>query len=174
MERIYCLIKLIINRMITTELKVSQVNALRAWRSADKDGRLLLENLYGKEVFQNQDIRDRIKTFEDALEETGRPDVPNFSNIPENMRAYFVAQYKMSVIAEALNEGWTPDWDNSNELKWRAWFKMSPSAFAFGGSGYVYSGARASSGSRLCFKSEALAIYCAKQFLDIWKDIQLR
>jgi len=160
--------------MCITELKVSKVNALKAWRSADKDGRLLLENLYGKEVFQNQEIKDRIKTFEDALAETGRPDVPNFSNIPEDMRAYFVAQYKLSVIAEALNEGWTPNWDNSNELKWRVWFIMSPSAFAFGGSNFVSSDADAGSGSRLCFKSEALAIYCAKQFLDIWKDIQLR
>jgi hypothetical protein len=160
--------------MCTTELKVSKVNALKAHKSADKDGKLLLENLYGKEVFQNQDVRDRIKTFEDALVETGRPNVPDFSDVPEDMRAYFVAQYKMSVIAEALNEGWTPDWNNGNERKWRVWFIMSPSAFAFDDSFYDYSTADAGSGSRLCFKSEALAIYCAKQFLDIWKDIQLR
>lgn len=158
--------------MCVTELKVSKANALKAWRSADKDGRLLLENLYGKEAFQNQDVRDRIKTFEDALEETGRPDVPDFSNVPKDMRTYFVAQYKMSVIAEALNEGWTPNWDNSTEYKWRVWFKMSPSAFAFGGS--RCGATDAGGGSRLCFKSEALAIYCAKQFLDIWKDIQLK
>lgn len=160
--------------MCTIELKVSKVNALKAHRGADKDGKLLLENLYGKEVFQNQDVRDRIKTFEDALAETGRPNVPDFSDVPEDMKAYFVAQYKMSVIAEALNEGWTPNWNNSNEYKWRLWFIMSPSAFAFHRSRYRNSFASSGGGSRLCFKSEELATYCAKQFLDIWKDIQLK
>lgn len=159
--------------MCIIELKVSKVNALKAHRSADKDGKLLLENLYGKEVFKNQDVRDRIKTFEDALEETGRPDIPDFSGLPSNMRSYFIAQYKMSVIAEALNEGWTPDWNNSTEYKWRIWFRMS-SAFAFSYSGYDNECSGAGGGSRLCFKSEELAVYCAKQFLDIWKDIQLK
>lgn len=160
--------------MCTTELKASKVNVLKAHRNADRGGKLLLEDIYGKDVFQNQDIKDRIKTFEDALEETGRPNAPSFSDIPKEMRAYFIAQYKISVIVEALNEGWTPDWDNTYQLKWRVWFKMSPSAFAFDGSDFDYSYARAGSGSRLYFKSEELAIYCAKQFLDIWKDIQLK
>ena len=160
--------------MCITELKVSKVNALKAHRSADKAGKLLLENLYGKEVFKNQDVRDRIKTFEDALEETGRPNIPDFSDLPDDMRAYFIAQYKMSVIVEALNESWTPNWNDSNEYKWRIWFTMSPSAFAFDGSLCAYSSAYSGGGSRLCFKSEELAIYCAKQFLDIWEDIQLK
>lgn len=159
--------------MCIIELKVSKVNALKSHRSADKDGKLLLENLYGKEVFKNQDVRDRIKTFEDALEETGRPDIPDFSGLPSDMRSYFIAQYKMSVIAEALNEGWIPDWYNSTEYKWRIWFRIS-SAFAFGDSYYDFSFALSGSGSRLCFKSKELAVYCAKQFLDIWKDIQLK
>jgi len=156
-----------------SQLKVNKTNVLRAWRETDKDGKLLLENLYGKEVFQNQDVRKRIKTFEDALAETGKPPVPSFSDVPEDMKAYFIAQYKMSVIAEALNEGWIPNWDNDNERKWRVWFVMSPSTFAIDASDYDYSYALAGSSSRLCFKSEVLAAYCAKQFLDIWKDIQL-
>ncbi|MFT3994755.1 MAG: hypothetical protein QM660_10635 [Dysgonomonas sp.] len=160
--------------MCTTELKASKVNVLKAHRNADKYGKLLLEDVYGKDVFQNQNIKDRIKTFEDALEETGRPNAPSFNDVPKDMSTYFIAQYKMSVIVEALNEGWTPDWDNSNEYKWRMWFKMSPSAFAFDGSYFDCSDAYAGGGSRLYLKSEELAIYCAKQFLDIWKDIQLK
>ncbi|MDH6354685.1 hypothetical protein M2132_001014 [Dysgonomonas sp. PH5-45] len=160
--------------MNTTELKVSKVNALKAWRDTDKNGKLLLENLYGAKVFQNQDVRDRIKTFEDALAETGRPNVPDFSNVPENMKDYFVAQYKMSVIAEALNEGWTPDWDNANEKKWWPWFIMEKAVFRFFNSRYCCSYADAGSGSRLCFRTEELSTYCAEQFLPIWRDIQLR
>ena len=113
------------------ELKVLKSNALRAWRNADSKGRSTLEDLYGKETFENQDVRERIKTFVDALKETRKPDVPDFSYLPESDRAYFIAQYKMSVIVEALNEGWEPDWNDDNQRKWRPWFKMSASSFAF-------------------------------------------
>lgn len=154
-------------------LQLSDQKARSLHKTDSKEMRELLEENFGKDFF-SQSVIDQIKTFQDAMEETGRPDVPDFSDVPEDMRAYFVAQYKMSVIAEALNEGWTPDWDNDNELKWRVWFRMSPSDFAFDTSSYDYSYARAGSGSRLYFKSEELVIYCAKQFIDIWRAIQLR
>ena len=46
------------------------------------------------------------------------------------------------------------------------------------GFGYVYtnsvpSDAAAHIGSRLCLKSDTLAIYCGKQFIDIWADFNL-
>ena len=118
-------------------------------------------------------IIERIKTFEDAMEATGRKEVPDFSSFPEDMRKHFEALFKMVVIAEALNEGWKPDWDNYNEYKYYPWFDMSPSSFAFLGSHYVSEGAYAGSGSRLKLKSRELAEYCGGQFKDIWKDIQL-
>ena len=84
-----------------------------------------------------------------------------------------IAYQKMVVIVEALNEGWKPDWNNTNERKCFPWFWMSPSSFAFYDSYYVNEGACAGSGSRLKLKSYVLADYCGKQFEDIWKDIQL-
>lgn len=156
------------------KLEVDKKNAIMAWSKADSKGKELLENLYGKDVFKNIDITDRIKTFEDACQETGRPKVPNLSNVPEDLKERFERIYEMIVIAEALNEGWTPNWDASNERKWRPYFIMSPSSFAFYCSYCAYSCARAGCGSRLCFKTEALASYAAKQFLDIWKKIQLK
>ena len=119
------------------------------------------------------EIIEKIKTYEDALQATGRPDVPDFSALPEDMRKHFTALYKMVVIVEALNEGWKPDWNDSNERKCFPWFWMSPSSFAFGDSDYDYGAADAGSGSRLKLKSDELAEYCGKQFVDIWKDIQL-
>ena len=119
------------------------------------------------------EIIEKIKTYEDALQATGRPDVPDFSALPEDMRKHFTALYKMVVIVEALNEGWKPDWNDSNERKCFPWFWMSPSSFAFDDSRYAYVRAYAGSGSRLKLKSDELAEYCGKQFVDIWKDIQL-
>ena len=122
---------------------------------------------------ENKKITELVKTFEDARKLTGRPDVPDFSNLPTDMRKHFEAQYKMIVIAEALNEGWIPDWDNYNECKYYPWFEMSPSSFAFGGSYYVDADAFAGSGSRLCLKNEELSEYCGKQFIDLWKQFIL-
>lgn len=119
------------------------------------------------------EITEKIKTYEDALKETGRPDVPDMSAFPEDMRKHFTALYKMVVIVEALNEGWKPDWNNTNERKCFPWFWMSPSSFGFCGSLYDDGDALAGSGSRLKLKSYELADYCGKQFEDIWKDIQL-
>ena len=119
------------------------------------------------------EIIEKIKTYEDALQATGRPDVPDFSALPEDMRKHFTALYKMVVIVEALNEGWKPDWNDSNERKCFPWFWMSPSSFAFDASCCGCGFADAGSGSRLKLKSDELAEYCGKQFVDIWKDIQL-
>ncbi|MFK1753971.1 hypothetical protein ACIW91_08925 [Bacteroides fragilis] len=121
---------------------------------------------------ENKKITDLVKTFDDARKLTGRPDVPDFSNLPTDMRKHFEAQYKMIVIAEALNEGWIPDWDN-NEYKYYPWFGMSPSSFAFCDSYYAYAYAYAGSGSRLCLKNKELSEYCGKQFIDLWKQFIL-
>ena len=120
-------------------------------------------------------IIERIKTFEDAMEATGRKEVPDFSSFPEDMRKHFEALFKMVVIVEALNEGWKPDVCNRNVERWYPWFKPngSPSSFAFFGSYCVDECADAGSGSRLALKSEQLASYCGKQFLELWKEILL-
>ena len=118
-------------------------------------------------------IQDKIKTFEDAMEATGRKDIPDFSTFPEDMRKHFEAMFKMVVIVEALNEGWKPDWDNWDECKYYQWFDMSPYSFAFLVSTYGRTFATAGCGSRLKLKSRELAVYAGEQFKDIWKDIQL-
>ena len=120
-------------------------------------------------------IIEKIKTFEDAMQATGRTEMPDFSTFPEDMRKHFEALFKMVVIVEALNEGWKPDVCNSDVERWYPWFKPngSPSSFAFGASLYDYECALAGSGSRLALKSEELASYCGKQFVELWKEMLL-
>ena len=116
-----------------------------------------------------KNIIKKIKTFDDAMKATGRPDVPEFSELPEDMRECFKAHYKLLVITEALNEGWKADWENGNQ-KWIQWFYMSPSGFVFDSADYYYLCPYAGYASRLCFKSEELAAYAGKQFLEIYRD----
>lgn len=74
------------------------------------------------------------------------------------------------MVAKAINKGWEPDWNNSNQYKWWPYFDLS-SGFGFSYSDYGYGGTDTSaSGSRLCFESEDKSEYAATQFIEIYKQ----
>ena len=120
----------------------------------------------------NESKKKRPETVEAAFQMTGRPSV-DFSNLPEDLKAHFENYYKGIVITEALNEGRKPDWDNWSENKWRAWFRMSASAFGLYFTNYVCTCSNAGSGSRLVNFDEETAEYSATQFKNVWKEIQI-
>lgn len=116
-------------------------------------------------------MQHKIKTFEDACQALGidPAKLPDVSMLPEQDGKALLANYKLTIIARALNEGWTPDWDNNSWDKYYPWFWMSSSrGFSLGvvGRGRVDSGV----GSRLCYKSEELAEYAATQFIELYRD----
>jgi len=116
--------------------------------------------------------KKRPETTEEAFQLAGRP-VVDFSNVPEDLRTHFENYYKGIVITEALNEKKKPDWDNWKEKKWRAWFRMSASAFGLPFTHYDDAYSIAGSGSRLVNFDEETAEYSATQFKDVWKEIQI-
>ena len=132
----------------------------------------------GKEVESKNnnvvDIKERVKSFEDALTVTGRPAMPDFSSVPVDLKDYFEAQYKVVVIAEALNEGWVPNWNDHDQEKCFPWFRVSSSGFVYCDTLCSYSGAYAGCSSRLCCKNSELATYFGEQFIDIWNKILLK
>ena len=120
------------------------------------------------------DIKDKVKSFEDACKVLDiTPSVPVVTGIPEKYQKPLIANYQLMVIAEALNEGWTPDWSNGEWDKWYPWFNMDNSSsagrFSFGDSVNQYS--ISTVGSRLCFKSEELADYAGTQFLELYREL---
>lgn len=108
-----------------------------------------------------------------------------------------IAYLKLRVIVAALNDGWKPQFV-PGELRWYPWYELISkdeydamsedekqerrcvgrsydNAYAYGG--LVYSSASnassysyAVSGSRLAFKSEALAEYAGKQFAELFAN----
>ncbi|MGV4413848.1 hypothetical protein [Chryseobacterium sp. T1] len=121
------------------------------------------------------DIKEKVKSFEDACSILGiQPITPDFSFLEEKEQRAQLAHFKLVIITKALNEGWTPDWDNGKWDKWFPWFwfndnsSSSSGRFSFGFSGYRYSDSYC--GSRLCFKSSELADYAAEQFFDLYRD----
>lgn len=180
------------------ELKISVENARAAYENTDANGRELLEHLLGKEVFA-QDIKDRVKTFTDALRVLGTPEElisDDFFKEQEKLGEDVVAMLKLRVIAEALNEGWRPKFDG-DECRFYPWFyiytkkeyeeldedekkecrvvgRSSNGAGAYGGvacasAHNASSYSGTSRGSRLAFKTRELAEYCGKQFIEIWE-----
>lgn len=151
-------------------LEITRQAAIKAHDEASTKGKTLLENLFGKRVFQ-KDIKERIKTFDDVLDYHNLI-AEDFFNQCSNLSTDEIAYRKIKLIAEALNEGWTPDWSNGEWDKWYPWFDFNDSSsagrFSFYGSASQY--LRSSVGSRLCFKSKDLATYAGTQFLDIYKD----
>ena len=120
------------------------------------------------------DIKDKVKSFEDACKVLDiTPSVPVVTGIPEKYQKPLIANYQLMVIAEALNEGWTPDWSNGEWDKWHPWFDMddSSSAGRFSLRGAVIRLSFSPVGSRLCFASEALAEYAGTQFLELYREL---
>ena len=122
-----------------------------------------------KPKLQNQDITKRIKTFGDACAELGI----NHNSIQtlelDGYTKVGIDYIKLCIIAEALNEGWKPNWEDSNERKWYPYFRLGGS-FGLYGTGYNYDYADTSVASRFCFKTETLARYAGTQFIEIYKD----
>ena len=177
------------------ELKISAEKALAAYNNSDANGKELLEHLFGKELFA-QDIKDKVKTFEDAMLALGEehPLVKEW-HCGENLSSDLEAYLQLRVICAALNEGWEPQF-TEDEWRWFPWhylwteseldeksdewkadrhlimirdkYKSEYAGLAEVASSNAPSGSDATFGYRLCLKSEALATYCGKQFIDLW------
>ena len=104
-----------------------------------------------------QDIRDRVKTYEDACRVLGiDTKTPELPNIPERDRRGVTAYYKLIIIARALNEGWEPDWKDREQDKVVPYFHFdrennTTAGFAYAHTSHAPSFTLADFGSRLCF-----------------------
>lgn len=157
---------------------------------------------FGEEALKSQDIKERIKTFEDAVNAIGEDHhlVAQYKTINSAFKEadnnlHLFAYTRLAIIAEALNEGWRPEY-TEDEYRYYPWFGLYTQeeyddmddedkercrfvgrsvsyAYAYGGlvcASAIYGSAHSYAviGSRLAFKSRELAIYCGKQFIEIW------
>lgn len=116
-----------------------------------------------------------------------------------NVNSDVVAYLKLRIITAALNEGWEPQF-TQDEDRWFPWHilwteeelsskdeewkrdrcltTMQHHRGEYAGLASAHSicapsNTNASIGSRLCFKSDTLAEYAGKQFIDLWMDFYL-
>jgi hypothetical protein len=150
-------------------IQIDKLKALKAYNESDPDGKKLLELLLGDQLVLN--ITDRVKSFEEACKVLGiKPEDVLHSAHSEYLKKDIDsvnAYMQLIVITRALNEGWEPDWNNEDEYKYYPWFYFNKPGFRLDSVGCNYFSSNV--GSRLCFRSEELAQYAAKQFLDLYK-----
>ncbi len=114
------------------EIKISEENALNAYKNASPEGKELLEHLLGKDLFKPKDIMERIKTFDDALQElntkalsgdeTAAILLADFEFNADNIKnPQILAYMRLAIIAYALNEGWEPKF-TTDEYRYYPWF----------------------------------------------------
>ena len=159
-----------------------------------------MHKMFGEETFRPKDVTERIKTFEDACKELGIEAGKWLQDKAElGFEPDVIAYMKLRIICAALNEGWEPKFVKG-EYRYYPWFwlyteqeiqdmdeeekidrhliptgdyRTGSAGFAYASSSNAPSSTDANVGSRLCLKSGALAVYCGKQFIDIWADFSL-
>lgn len=78
-----------------------------------------------------KDITKRVKTYADACAVLGIEPMNETVLAKLGFTKDEIAYRKLKTIAEALNEGWRPDWANSNEYKYWPWFVYNPAYAGF-------------------------------------------
>ena len=179
---------------------IKKENVMKAYDKATSAQKELLENLFGKEMFQPKDIKERVKTFADAVAILGNDNqavIDYYAVTDKNCTKDILAFAKLRVIVEALNEGWNPTFSKS-EYRYYLLFNIyskekfdslseyyknrcsiirrsygNPNAVDSFVCPFVYDASLSSyaqSSSRISFKTRELAEYCGMQFIDIWAD----
>lgn len=97
-------------------------------------------------------VMERIKSFEKALDEVELTDdekhilqIFKDLNAKDAQVTSTFAHFQLCIIARALNEGWTPDWTDSNQYKYYPWMKYTEGVgFSYGDCGDVFTRVRLS------------------------------
>lgn len=122
-----------------------------------------------------KDITKRVKTYADACAVLGIEPMNEAVLVKLGFTNDEIAYRKLKTIAEALNEGWRPDWANSNEYKYWPWFVYDTAyaGFSYANTDNAAADTDASVGSRLCYKTRELATYAGRQFEGLYSDFLL-
>ena len=95
------------------KISIQRENVMNAYKQATEEQKALLENMFGKDVFNPKDIIERVKTFEDACNELGEEhsyvqEYRGVANINVDFTQDIIAYLKLRIICAALSDGWKP------------------------------------------------------------------
>ena len=130
------------------------------------------------------DIIERVKSYADACDVLSVPQLDEKAMLSAGFRPDEIARRKLETITAALNEGWKPDWNDTNECKYYPWFYITPGKGkdpdgnpngAYAGLSFAIphaaSYSNSSIGSRLCFHDRRTTLYAGNTFTDLYAAI---
>lgn len=142
----------------------------------DEGNGSIFDYFYKEEDYE--EITDRVKTYEDACKVLGVEPINEQNAKAQGFRSDEIARRKLETIAAALNEGWKPDWNNTDQYKYYPYFYIQENAKGKGSAGLSFAATtnaatltNAYIGSRLCFYASRLARYASNQFTDLYEQI---
>lgn len=135
-------------------------------------------------IYYNIKNMKQLKSFESACAVLGynpQDVLPIVNNMPASFAKATIAATKLFVLSEAAwkLEKKVIDWGNHSQHKYYPWWNMNSSnntvgsAPGFSYRAYDYVCSATSVGSRLVFPSSKIAIFIAKQFYDLYRDLMV-
>lgn len=130
-----------------------------------------------------EDITNRVKSYADACKVLGIEPMDEDSMKAQGFRPDEIARRQLETITEALNEGWKPNWADTDEYKFYPWFYIEVSEVqtegtngASAGLSFAITNCAATTtsayvGSRLCFHDRETARYAGRTFTDLYAQI---
>jgi len=111
-------------------LKLELNKAKEAYKKATTDNKNLLIDLYGREHFE--EVKDILKGYASACDILNRKQITidSFSFLGEKQAKKQFARHRIVTCIEAINQGWEPDFDNSNEYKYYVWMYGKKNGFS--------------------------------------------
>ncbi len=113
-------------------LKLTKERAVAKYKSGTQAEKDFIIALYGAEHFVS--AKDRLTGYSSACVILNRKEVTldHFAFLGEVQAKKQFARHKIQVCIEAINEGWIPNYDNSNEAKYEIWQRGKSYGFSSG------------------------------------------
>ena len=165
---------LIQNTHTMQTLDLEKPTALKLYKLGGQEIKDLLISKYGTELFCAK-IIDRVTSYEDAYELADKQTREECKIYPATDSPDIVAYKKLKLVIKVINEDWIADYNNPNQKKYYAWFRVLPSGsgFDFSPSCYGYDDSGTAVGVHLCFETREKCEYVAKQFTQLYEAFLL-
>jgi hypothetical protein len=156
-------------------VELTKADLRKIFNASNQEGKQFLQDKYGED-FLKFDWKD-IDSVEAAMNYNGTTidEILPYKNPTTPLQHWHNDLALMNQVCQAINQGWSPDWSDSDQRKWRPWFEFnaSSSGFRFLGSHCDLVYTASTGGSRLMLETEEKSDYCAKQFIELWNKILL-
>jgi hypothetical protein len=148
-------------------LEIKKYNVLAAHKKANADGKILIEDIFGKEHFiismadWEQYIMARVNSFEDACKEKG---IDSMADKFQTGDPDDIAYQRGKVVCDVLNGPYLHTMKDLTSKKWYCWMEKTTSGFRLDTVGCGLDGSGSTGGPRLRLCSEKLARHFFEKF----------